>query len=415
MWTAEQERALDATGRWIKDPGDKKIWRLFGYAGVGKTTLAKHLAEGVDGKVLFAAFTGKAASVLAAKGCPNASTIHSLIYKPKQASAERLRQLESDYVAYLKFLEEDRGIKSEDERKRNPRAIELKRLLEDERHNVSRPMFDLNVDSELRQASLLVVDECSMVDERMAEDLLWFGCPILVLGDPAQLPPVAGSGYFTDAEPDVLLTEVHRQAQESPILRLATEVRQGKNLGLHDMCDVPGLTILHKRELGERRDLMMDADQILVGRNKTRFSWNRRLRELHGITEPLPIVGDRLVCLRNNHDLGLLNGTIHMVRDQGVREAGQVTMTIEPEEGGRRVPVTAHECHFLGEKPHWTERKDAEEFDYGYAITVHKSQGSQWDNVTLMDESWCFRQDAQRWLYTGITRAAEKLTVILDD
>ena len=414
QWSPQQDAALLAIHEWMKTASgqNNQIFRLFGYAGTGKTTLAKEIADSVEGQVLFAAFTGKAASVLQSKGCRNAKTIHSLIYKPKQASAAKLRELETDYTAYLVFLEEDRGITDPDERERNPRAVELRKMLEEERKNVARPMFDLSQESDLRGAKLLIVDECSMVDERMAEDLMWFGCPILVLGDPAQLPPVAGTGFFTDAAPDFMLTEVHRQAAESPILRLANEVRLGNPPSL---IDLPGLRVIPKAALRDRQDLITGADQCLVGRNKTRHSWNGRLRTLQGIEESMPMVGERLVCLRNNHDLGLLNGTLHIVTDSGVQDGDRIVLNVQPEEGGRSLEVECHTAYFEGRDLHWTERREAQEFDFGYAMTVHKSQGSQWDKVALMNESWCFRDDRWKWLYTGITRAAQDLTVILDD
>ncbi len=159
----------------------RPIFRLFGYAGTGKTTLAKHIAEGVDGKVLFAAFTGKAALVMRRKGCASASTIHSLIYKARESGEEV-------------------------------------------------PSFDLWDDAPASKAKLIVIDECSMVDPELGRDLMSFGVPVLVLGDPAQLPPIQGGGFFTDAEPDVMLTEVHRQAQDDPIVRLSMDVRAGNRL-----------------------------------------------------------------------------------------------------------------------------------------------------------------------------------------
>ena len=58
-------------------------------------------------------------------------------------------------------------------------------------------------------------------------------------------------------------------------------------------------------------------------------------------------------------------------------------------------------------------RRDSDEFTYGYALTTHKAQGSQWDNVTLFDESYAFREHRDRWLYTALTRAAERVTVVL--
>ena len=162
---------------------------------------------------------------------------------------------------------------------------------------------------------------------------------------------------------------------------------------------------------------MLAADQVLVGRNKTRHNYNKRLRELKEFDGPYPLVGDKLVCLRNNHQKGLLNGGIWMVDKVSERGIRDIKMRISPELGhelsGRvaiKVPKALFEEHD-GEIP-WTIRKRGDSFDYGYALTVHKAQGSQWDNVMLFDESWAFREHRQRWLYTGITRAAERLTII---
>src|ERR1700691_5070343 len=179
-WSPQQYAALKAVSLWLKR-GEPQVFRLFGYAGTGKTTLARTIADDSDGDVLFGAFTGKAALVLRSKGCKDARTIHSLIYRPKDIDAEV-------------------------------------------------PTFVLNEESAAAKASLIVIDECSMVDEELGRDLLSFGKPVLVLGDPAQLPPVKGGGFFTDAEPDVMLTEVHRHAADNPIIRLSMIVREGGRL-----------------------------------------------------------------------------------------------------------------------------------------------------------------------------------------
>ena len=150
-WSREQVEAIDQVGRWLK-AGEPQVFRLFGYAGVGKTTLARHVAEGARGETAFAAFTGKAALVMRANGCAGATTIHALIYRASEGAE-------------------------------------------------GAPTFTLNEDGPASRAGLIVIDECSMVDAELARDLLSFGKPILVLGDPFQLPPVKGGGYFTESSP----------------------------------------------------------------------------------------------------------------------------------------------------------------------------------------------------------------------
>lgn len=396
MWSPQQAQALDSVGRWIKSQ-DKPYYQLAGYAGTGKTTLAKELASGVDGRVYFAAFTGKAAHVLAKTGVPNVSTIHKLIYKPKDRSQKRLKELEAERA---KFLTHDPL----------PRTLieKLDKAIEMERINLTRPAFQLNSDSELIGAKLLVVDEYSMVDEQMGNDLLSFGCPILALGDPGQLPPISGKGFFS-SKPDTLLTEIHRQAADNPIIRMSRDVREGRKLspGQYGNSQVIRIRDLPKEELA---DMVLKTDQLLVGRNMTRSTSNARVRELRKFRSELPMKGDKLVCLRNNHEVGLLNGQLWTAREDAVFADPFAILNLTGEDG-TKVDVNAHVDYFRGGKPDIWTRKDAEEFDYGYALTVHKSQGSQWDDVLLFDE-WYNPRDRKEWLYTAITRAAERIDVI---
>lgn len=167
-WSPQQDTALSLAGAWLRLRHQPTFY-LAGYAGTGKSHLARHLAGHARGNVAFAAFTGKAARVMRQKGCEGARTIHSLIYNT-------------------------------------------------EVHPNGHVTVTLKPKDDLRQYSLIVIDECSMVNEEMGRDLLSFGIPVLVLGDPAQLPPVSGGGYFTSQDPDFMLTEVHRQAADSPIL-----------------------------------------------------------------------------------------------------------------------------------------------------------------------------------------------------
>jgi len=368
----QQDAALLAVSRWLKAQRPQ-VFRLFGYAGTGKTTLAQKIAEDVGGQVLFAAFTGKAAQVMRNRGCSNARTIHSLIYRP-------------------------RGEKPEKE------TGELQ------------PAFALNRASEVRRAKLVIIDECSMVDEALGRDLLSFGTPVLVLGDPGQLPPVkggeGGAGFFTEHEPDVMLTEIHRQARDNPIIQLAQEVREGGRpaYGRYGESRVVG------RDDIEADDVLA-ADQVLVGRNRTRHNFNRRIRTLRGFEGLLPTPGDKLVCLRNSSEKGLLNGGLWRVTSVGTARGTTLNMLVKSEDEGplgasAKIRVLKSMFEEGPEAVSFDRRRKTDEFDYGYALTVHKAQGSQWDRIVLFDESFAFRDSRDRWLYTAITRAAEAITIV---
>lgn len=394
MWSPQQQTALDRVGRWLQTR-DKPVFQLAGYAGTGKTTLAKHLAASVNGRVYFAAYTGKAAHVLIKAGVPNASTIHKLIYNPKDKSQKRLKDLEAERAKL---------------RTHNPvpevLLAKVQAAIDAELTNLARPMFQLNLESELNGAALVVVDEYSMIDEQMGNDLLSFGVPILALGDPGQLPPVKGVSFFRD-KPDLLLTEIHRQAADNPIIWMSREVREGRDLEPGQYGESTVAQYRHaKPTLAEK---VLGTEQLLVGRNATRQSSNNRARELLGRTDALPKLGDKLVCLRNNHEIGLLNGQLWKCRADSVFDGNYVLLDIETEDG-LQVDVDAHADYFHGKQPDYWAKKDAEEFDYGYALTVHKSQGSQWNNVLLFDE-W-YGRDRRQWLYTAITRAAERIDIV---
>ena len=393
--TSEQAAAIAKAKDWFDNciPLEASIFRVFGYAGTGKTTIAREFAKMVAGKVIFATYTGKAAHVLRSKGCAEAGTIHSLIYLPKSKSAQRLRDLQKEYVEQADADASQRILDT------------LQREIQTEQANLKRPMFSLNTVSPLDRASLLIVDEVSMVDKIMGEDLESFGVPILVLGDPAQLPPIHGGGYFTNQKPDVMLENIQRQAADSRVLRIATQVRQGKGLNDEDHIAKGELTI---------EDLAA-YDQILVGTNKSRRVINTKMREYLGRQGSYPVPGDRLICTRNDGETGLLNGSqwkvTGMLYDSHVDLLYLNIKSVEDEK--IFLNIEAHPHVFRGEEiPYWSMR-DAQCFEYAYAMTVHKSQGSQFDSVCIIDESRCFPAYQRRaWLYTGITRASKEVTII---
>ncbi len=162
---------------------------------------------------------------------------------------------------------------------------------------------------------------------------------------------------------------------------------------------------------------MLGADQVLVGRNNTRRNYNARIRQLLDRDSPVPVAGDTLVCLRNDRKRGLLNGSLWQVQAVRKPRKGLLRYTLSPEDDGpgkRRTVVSINPAFFDGtaEALPLAERRRSDEFDFGYVLTVHKAQGSQWDDVVLFDESFAFREHRSRWLYTGITRAATRITIV---
>jgi exodeoxyribonuclease-5 len=365
----QQEKAIKLAVDWRKNyqknpQSTSQIFRLFGYAGSGKTTLAKIIAQEIKGNVLFAAYTGKAAVMMQSKGCTNASTIHSLIYKP---------------------IEDENGIVH----------------------------FELNNESLLETAKLIIIDECSMVGSDLANDLLCFGVPILVLGDPAQLPPIATEGYFTKNAPDFMLTEIHRQARENPIIAMSMLVRNEKQLPVGKYGTS---SVISSKKFNA--DHIEDFEQVLCGLNKTRILINNQIRENKSLPLNVPAVGDKLICLKNKRQSGLLNGSLWEVLEVAKRYAHATLMIVKSIDSGVKanpIKIYVHDSYFIGNEQtlDWKDAKQYNPFTFGYGITVHKSQGSQWNDVLLFDESDVFKEDKWKHLYTGITRAAEKITLVV--
>jgi len=354
-----------AARAWLRQPEAPQVFRIFGWAGTGKSTLAVALGEEVR-TIAYAAFTGKAALVMRKKGCKGAQTLHGLIYA----------------------MVSDKG---------------------------GQPEFALNPESDLADADLLVIDEVSMVDEHLARDVLSFGVRVLVLGDPFQLPPINGLGYFTEnVKPDIMLTEIHRQAADNPIIHMSMDIRDGIPLKYGDYADSK---IISRRQVS--REEVLASDQMIVGKNATRILYNNRIRELKQFPPLQPVIGDRLICLRNNRRKGLMNGQLWRVEEvmPQSRTSQRIKLHAQPEDAGRRKADTLIETHrsfFLGTEDEMTreERRKYDEFTFGYAITGHKAQGSQWDDVYLFDESHVFRNSQDKWLYTAVTRAAERITIV---
>ena len=352
---------------WLATPKFRRSqeFRFFGTAGTGKTTAITTAVAEADLNMAYIAFTGKAASVMRRNGI-GAQTLHSLIY----------RRVEDDPVT-------------------------------------NTPRFKRARRQDVGNLDLIVLDECSMIGTKMAEDLLSFDIPVLAIGDPAQLPPVSdkeGLGYFTRGKPDVLLTEVHRQAADSPILKLATQARQGDILKYGNYGDS---RVLFSGDIDP--DELWDADQVIVGLNATRARLNKRAREHYGMVDATPMFGDKLICIRNNPSYGIFNGEMFtVIRCEQTSPAWLSLDVVRLEDPTREViaDIKVHKSMFTGEtKRDESTLSGSAQFDFGYAITAHKAQGSQWDNLVVIDESKVFRERKDKWLYTAITRAAKTITI----
>jgi len=402
QWTAEQEGALQAVEHWFRNKTSPSFY-LAGYAGTGKTTLARHFAENCSGVVKFAAFTGKAASVLRKKGCPGATTIHSLIYRPVGQTNEKQRRS----LEILIEVEENK-----DKADRDPMVETWRKELADLTAR-SRAMFELRKEgeTEIMEADLVIIDECSTVDVKMGADLEGFGVPILYLGDPGQLPPVNGKGLLAKRRPDYTLEEIHRQAKDSPIIWLAHEIRQGRKTAFGSFGDGQ-VEILKKREWDWQRAI--ESDQMICGMNKTRRRLNAGARERLGFDKLYPLVDDKLICLNNDHDEGLLNGVTCSMLADSIKKGNLLEARIDYE--GMRMLHYIDPGHFeenYQKRLSYPKYDTVQHFDYGYAITGHKSQGSQWPSIVVCDDK--MRADdvvhRRQWLYTVVTRAEEGLTV----
>ena len=392
----DKDADLDArTGPVLSRP----IYRLFGFAGTGKTTVIRStidmLADTFGScNAGFAAYTGKAALVMRKQGL-RARTIHSLIYIVVPPPENKIRELE--------------------ERIKNTSDSAERKRLRAELRTVSQPKFELNEDSDVTRMDVLVLDECSMVNDEMLQDLQYFNTPLLVLGDPGQLPPIDGFGALMAEEPNSLLTEIHRQAQDNPIIDFATRARNGIPIPYGDF----GLAEhgpIHKLN----NHILTDVDQVLCGKNVTRRTLNSQMRTALGFETHLPLPGDKLICLKNNIANGLFNGLMCEVVEILDLLDSSIELSIRRETDPTPVKVRALRAHFDAyidadaiNNVRWYERAQCDEFDFGYAITVHKAQGSQWDSVLLYDDKFLTwkREERKKWLYTAITRAAERFVL----
>jgi exodeoxyribonuclease-5 len=347
----EQEAVADAASTFLTRRRVDRQWMCFeGLAGVGKSFVLAELAKRHPNALLCAP-TGKAASVLARKSGLVTSTIHSALYN------FRGEYVDEDGERYLSF---------------KPKVTDG-----------------------AWSRKIALIDEVSMVSTDIAMDLLATGCRVVACGDPGQLPPVRGTRFFDRA--DATLTTIHRQALDSAIIRQAHSVRSTGTYA------ADGEDFRVTRHVG--RDDILAAGVILCWRNATRHALNALVRAHKGLDGP-PLKGETVMCLRNEHDIGILNGAQYdLLSDY---DPLRHVATLRNERGH---VVAIEDCRFetLDSQEDLNER-EANPFGFGYCLTTHKSQGSSWANVILVDEY--DRVDHRReWVYTALTRAEKQVLV----
>lgn len=365
---------------------------IAGYAGTGKSTLINFIIAALEvnpeDEVAYITFTGKASEVLREKGCPNAMTAHKLLYYSKQ-------------MPNGKFF--------------------------------YRPRPSLEKDYKV-----IVVDEVSMLPRDMWDLLLTHGIYVIACGDPFQIPPIdknQDNGILNN--PHIFLDEVMRQAKESDIICLSMDIREGKKINPFRGNDTQ---IFSKKDLCD--GMYFWADQILVSTNKSRHDINSYMRDDLGRGFE-PEINDKVICLRNCWDTlsekqcdPLINGSIGMISAIHMESIDYIIMgqkvtapilvtdliTSNDEYKDLHIDYTALTTgeKFFTPRQEYIIRKNKQnpelpiEFNFGYAITGHRAQGSQWNKVLVLEESFPFDKiEHARWLYTTVTRAAEKLTLIL--
>lgn len=381
--SAKQEDILLQLSSWFKT-GSTPYITLGGYAGTGKTTLIGYFRNEIKEQnsemmAAFCSYTGKAARVLLQKlkevgsfyAGDFSGTIHMLMYRA---------------------ITDDRD-----------------QIIGWERKDKSDIVYNL-----------LVVDEASMINGDVWRDLLDLGIPILAVGDHGQLPPIEGS-FNLMGDPQLRLEEIFRQVEDSPIIKLATQARETGNIPLgrysDDVRKLDSSDPLTWEFLEEKLRHFDDDTLVLTGFNVTRVKMNEHIRNLLGYAGE-PKVGERVICLKNNHQRQVFNGmtgtvlAIEKVKERG-GEYYKAEVLLDGEEGIYEGDLSVEQ--FGAKTTVTTERRHGIDlFDFGYALTVHKAQGSQAKKVILLSERSSHMDDSmwKRWLYTGITRASEELYIV---
>lgn len=383
-----QNLILEQIMQWYLNKNrDKNYLTLGGFAGTGKTTLLGVLAERLRQKppyikIAFAAYTGKASRVLfgklaqfdSRKSGDYVGTIHGLLYTALTNDSGQIMGWE----------------------KKDPDKFEY---------------------------DLIIIDEASMVNKAVWQDILSLNKPVLAVGDHGQLPPIDGQ-FNLMQEPELKLEEIFRQQAENPIIQLSVMARETGVIPVSRYSRTVRKMSRADYEVQELLgDLFSQYDErlmVLVGYNHTRVKINQAIRNILEFSDAKPMQGDRVICLKNNRSLGIYNGMLGEI--QRISEVSAdgldyylADILFDGEENTRELKLFKEQ---FGQKEVTKQEipKELQLFDFGYAITVHKAQGSQAEKVVLFEERFAKMSDDdwRRWLYTAVTRSSSELYIVGD-
>lgn len=379
--TEEQTNLVKKLTDWYKH-SSRQWFSYSGAAGTGKTTVIRAFIEELGlQRYIACAFVGKAVTVLSRQGLP-ASTIHSLIY----------------HVSWIPVMDE----------KGEP-------VLNKDGNPKMKVVFSLK--NELPgDLQLIIVDEATMVNDDLAKDILSFGIKTVFIGDNNQLPPVFGVSSVM-LNPDFWLTKIMRQAENNPIIYLSQRVLKNLPLqyGIYGKSRViPSVTL---------DETYTRYDAIIAGKNKVRDDINEYIRyNIKGVTSRLPVIGDKLICRQNDWDrsiegnIYLTTGMTGIVTDIHRSLGGNKFMSIDflPEISDEEFFNLQLDTQYI--RMNYEDRRNYgfsryEKFEYGYCVTCHACQGSQFDNVLFINQ-WFHDADLTKKIqYTAITRAIESIDI----
>lgn len=384
---------------------------LGGYAGTGKTTMLSKLQEELDKltaprklRIVFTSYTGKAVSVLRKKLPPGSETmtLHRLLYKPRQIEVctytdEPIMQL-GGFVGRCA------------EHSNEPEPCDKKKRVD----------FTPNL-FPLEGIDLVVVDEASMVTEKIWSDLTRHGVPVLAVGDHGQLPPIK-SDFNLMQKPDIRLEQVLRQAADNPIIKMATMARLNGKIPVGDYGQNCLKLPPYKRMSVIERLRPERGDIALCAMNRTRVDTNDKLRnQMLGVDRGAdPMKGDIVICLRNNYEAGVFNGMRGRMISYDPHSQDDEYAVFRSPAAMAEIEILDEDYSYRGEisMTQFREQKTQSDtvrslglWDYGYCLTVHKAQGSEAERVLVIEERLP-HTDYARWLYTAVTRASRALCVV---